>query len=349
MAGAAHLSGPAGGDAFAFFRPWIVVSQEDLERVDAREVVVRTLPGGNGQLAVLGLARVSAPPERLVAWTHAIADLKRGPFVLAIGRFSDPPVLEDLDGVYLDDRDLDAVRTCRSGDCALKLGEAEIASLRRAVGRAGAGWQAAVQREFRRILLARVELYQSLGLTALPPYADARDPVRPQEAFAAILASSPYLVQHLPDLAAQLESYPQVRSPGVESFFYWSKEVYNAAKPVVTVTHVHILRSADRAGAPLVTVAGKQIFASHYMNGALGLTVLMRGSADGAHYLVYLNRSQLDMVGGFFGFLKRPVLEGRIRRDTPGILHAVRSRLEGAAPPKSPPGSGKDSSHAAVE
>ena len=72
------------------------------------------------------------------------------------------------------------------------------------------------------------------------------------------MASSPYLPRYLPDLATQLETYPHVHSPRVESFFYWSKDVYNAAKPVVTVTHVNILRSDDGADLPPVVVAGNR-------------------------------------------------------------------------------------------
>jgi hypothetical protein len=53
---------------------------------------------------------------------------------------------------------------------------------------------------------------------------------------------------------------------------------------------------------------------------------------DEANYLVYVNRSQLDLLGGIFGFLKRSVLEGRIRRDTPKILRGLRDRLESGEP-----------------
>jgi len=329
----AELSGTGlGDDPFAFFRPWITVSRGDLEQVDAGEVIVRTLPGKNGQLVVFGVARLNAPSDRLVAWTHAIADLKRSPFVLAIHRFSDPPALEDLDGLILDDRDLDAIRQCQPGSCGLKLAEDEIGSLRRAVDQGGTEWQKAVQGTFRRVLLARVTLYRSQGLAGLPPYVNGGEPVHLQDAFAAVMAASPYVSRHLPDLAAQLEAYPEVHSSQVESFFYWSKDVYNAAKPVVTVTHVNIFRSEDGAAAPTVVVAGKQIFASHYMNGALGLTMVLGDASDDARYLVYLNRSQLDLLGGVFGFLKRSVLESRIRRDTPKILRALRDRIESGEP-----------------
>jgi hypothetical protein len=319
-------------DPFGFFAPWVTVSSSERNRLDEGDVVVRTLPGEDGQLAVLGVARLNATPDRLVAWTHAIADLKRSPYVLAIQRFSDPPAPEDLDGLRLDDRDLDAIRECQPHDCGLKLSEREIVLLRHAVEQGGADSHEAVQREFRRLLLARLDLYRSKGLAGLPPYVNGAEPVQPQDAFAAILARSPYLSRRLSSLAAQLEGYPYVESPRVESFFYWSKEVYGAGKPVITVTHVNILHSDDGARVPAVFVAGKQIFASHYMNAALGLTAVLRDTTRNVHYLAYLNRSQLDLLGGVFGFLKRSVLEGRISRDTPKILDALRRRLESGEP-----------------
>lgn len=333
-ASAGRPAGSDGGDeAFAFLRPWVTISRDDIERVDEGDVLVRTLPGADGQLAVIGVARLQAPPDRLVAWTRAIADLKRGPFVLAIGRFSDPPTLADFDALRLDDEDLDAIRTCRPGRCGLKLGMDEIDALQRAVDEEDADWQEAIQREFRRVVLQRLDRYRAHGSAGLPPYVDMDEPVHPQEAFDAIMASSPYLPQHVPDLAADLEGYPRVQSPQAESFFYWSKEAFNAGKPVVSVTHVTIARPADGAGPPAVIVAGKQIFASHYMNSSLGLTMVMQGAAPEARYLVYLNRSQLDLLGGVFGFLKRSVLEARIRRDTPRILRGLRDRLESGDPP----------------
>jgi hypothetical protein len=318
---------------FSFFQPWITVSARDHVRVDSGEAVVRTLPGEGRQLAVLGLARLNASPERFVAWTHAIAELKRSPAVLAIQRFSETPVLADLDGLRLDDRDLDALRRCRPGNCGVKLARADIESINHAARAAGAAWKDAAQRELRRILLARLRLYQSGGLAGLPPYADDGDP-HPEEAFAAIMASSPYLSRGAPELAAQLESYPRARHAGIDSFFYWSKESYGAGKPVVSITHVNIYSHAgDGSNAPAVIVAGKQIYASHYLTGALGLTMLLPHPAEGAYYLAYLNRSQLDVLGGPFGFLTRSIFERRVGGETPRILSGLRDRIEGGEQP----------------
>lgn len=46
-------------------------------------------PEAAGSFAVFVATRLNAPPDALVAWMRAIAELKRSKFVLAIGRFSD--------------------------------------------------------------------------------------------------------------------------------------------------------------------------------------------------------------------------------------------------------------------
>ena len=65
-----------------------------------------------------------------------------------------------------------------------------------------------------------------------------------------------------------------------------------------------ILRS-DEPGLADALVAGKEIFATHYVNASLGLTAIVRGEPGGPNYLAYVNRSEVDMLGGMFGGLVR--------------------------------------------
>ena len=123
-----------------------------------------------------------------------------------------------------------------------------------------------------------------------------------------------------------LQQPPNAARPaGTESFLYWSKERFGG-KTTVTISHVSILLNDDDSIVPPVLVASAQVFASHYMNGALGLTAVLRQPGEGRHYLVYLSRTQVDVLGGAFGSWKRAIVEGRIgtrnERD-----------LSGAAPP----------------
>ena len=319
---------------FEFLAPWIVVSSEDRARLDRDQVIARTLPGQKGQLAVFVATRLNAEPDVLAAWTRAIAELKRSRFVLAVGRFSDPPRPSDLDGLSLDERDLDALRRCRHGACGLKLSAAEIDALTAVVTRAGAGWRDAAQREFRRLLIARVNQYRVGGLAASPPPADRPKADPPQEVLAAILDESKYLT-HMPAVVTWLTRHPHTDA-AVESFFYWSKEHYAEGKPVVSVTHVGIIHNDTDSRLPAVLVASKQIFATHYVEGGLGLTMVVRDVATGTPYLMYVNRSQVDLLRGWFGGLVRSVLEDRLERHAPQIVRGLRARLESGAPPTGP-------------
>ena len=134
-----------GGNPFEFLAPSVIVSPEDRARLDRDQVHTRTLPCDDGQLAIFVVTRVNAQPDALVAWTRAIAELKRSKFVMAVGRFSDPPSPSDLEQLTLDDRDLDAIRRCRPGACGVKLSAGEIESLTAVVARAGPRWQDPVQ------------------------------------------------------------------------------------------------------------------------------------------------------------------------------------------------------------
>jgi hypothetical protein len=269
-----------GNGAFDFFAPSIVVSEADRQRLERDEPVVQTLPGGGGQLAVFAATRLDAPPEALVAWTRRIAELKQSRFVLAIGRFSDPPSPADLRKLSLDERDLEAIRECVPGDCGLKLSAPEIESLKSAAESSGTEWQEAVQEEFRRLVVARIDLYRTGGLRALPPAGDRKKPKHPAAVFSSILAKSPYL-ERLPNVERWLEAYPAADDGGIESFFYWSKEQYGRGKPVISVTHVGIVHPEPGDNHPAVLIVGKQILATHYAEGALGLTMVMGDPSNG--------------------------------------------------------------------
>lgn len=318
-------------DPFEFLAPWVIVSPEDRARLDRDQVLTRTLSGKDGQLAVFVATRLKAQPDALVAWTRAIAELKRSTFVLAIGRFSDPPSRSDLEQLTLDEPDLDAIRRCRPGACGLMLSAGDIESLTAVVASAGAGWQDAAQRELRRLLTERVIQYRAGGLASLSPPADRKNPRSAADALSAIVERSPYL-RKLPSVVAWLKEDPRADS-GVESFFYWSKEHYGRGKPVISVTHVGIVRPQSDHRLPAVLVAGKQIFATHYIEGGLGLTMILRDATNGTLYLAYVNRTQVDMLRGFFGGFVRGVLEGGVERQAPLIMRGLRTRLESGSPP----------------
>ena len=77
-------------------------------------------------------------------------------------------------------------------------------------------------------------------------------------------------------------------------FVYWSRELVRS-RPVISITHVATAAAVD--DSPVAYAIGsKQIYAMHYYDASLGLTLLVpdRTAASPATYVVYLNRSRID-------------------------------------------------------
>ena len=85
-----------------------------------------------------------------------------------------------------------------------------------------------------------------------------------------------------PNVFVELAGYPALDVASGQSFFYWSKERYGTAKPVVAVTHVSILRPGSRS-RPAVLVLGNEVFATHYRTASLGMTAVVLDHARGVH------------------------------------------------------------------
>lgn len=320
-----------GVDRFAFFQPSVSLTADDRHKLDQGRPVARIVPSQSREVAIFAAVPVDVTGDRLVSWMRRVEELKKSAYVVAIARFSDPPRIEDLAGLALDDEDLSAIRACRPGDCGLKLSADEITRLRTATGGAGAEWKPALQAAFRAVVLQRVDTYLSKGLAALSPNVGGDEPVWPATRFSSVLGHSVFLTEHVPRFAEHLARYPHTPMPEVESFVYWSKERL-AGKPIISATHVSILRSHD-IGLPDALVAGKEIFATHYVNASLGVTTILRGQPDGPNYLAYLNRSDVDVPGGVFGGLVRWLIERRLKGESAKVLEGLRHRLESGEPP----------------
>ena len=341
---AASHAGSSRTNPFSFFEPSVTVTPAERQRLEADEIVVRTLPGDDGHVAVFAATSLNASPPTLLQWTRRIETFRQGLQVVAVGRFSEPVADSDLDSLVLGDEELEALRKCKVGSCGVKLAANEIAEVQQAVRAAGKDWREAAQRTFRRLLVARVRLHRIGGLLTLPPYADHGRRISVGEAFSAIVARSPYLTRALPDVVNSLLAPPRGSDDAGESFYYWSHDSYGAGKPIVTITYVRLLHvpslaarrgttgGRDTRAMPQAVTLSTQLFASHYTEGALAVTAVTCDEVPATCYLVYLNRTQVDFLGGFLGGLKRKAIEGRIESATPDLLRDVRRRLERGAP-----------------
>jgi hypothetical protein len=305
LAAALATAGP-----LAFLRPAVTLTADEHARVDRGETVVRVLPGIDGQIAVFAASRLDAPPERMLERMRQIDQLKTSRFVPIVRRFSSPPVMADLAELTLEVSELDDLRRCRPGNCGVKLAADEIAALV-PLG-AGPRWREQLLAGYRHVVLARAQAFLERDAGALATYDDRSRPVRRSAVYDAIMQATPFL--------------DDVDLNAGESFLYWATE-QAAGKPSTTVSHVTLM-NGTRDGHLTALAVSRQVYASHYANGALGVTAAVQ-SRDGTRtYLVYVNRTQIDVLGGLFGGLKRAIIERRIENETAGIFTELRRRIE---------------------
>ena len=235
-------------------------------------------------------------------------------------------IAKPTEHLTLDQADIDRLRRCRVGDCALNLGEEEMTAVTQSLAGTASGPSPETQQAFRRILLDRARRYRSAGLAGLPDYRDRDRPVRLAPAFDALIAESPLLKARLGHIAVDLQQHPPGSSTSAESSLTWSRVMMNG-KAVILITDYRIFRPGPEPDLPAVLIAAKQVYALRYMNGSVAMTMLFAGS-DGRQYLVHVDRSDLDELGGAFTGLKRSLMESRIKDEAVAALTSLRNRLE---------------------
>lgn len=319
-------------DPFAFFRPSVITNDADRQRLDAGGTLSRVIAGQQHAIAVFSATPVDVNGDRLVNWMRQIAALKKSQYVEAIERFSSPPRLEDLDRLTIDAGDIEDLERCRPRQCGMKLSPAEIEDLQRTLHAEGGNRPHVIQGAFRRLVLRRVQTYIASGHHALANYEDHGASVSLEASFSRLVQQSAFLGQQVPELAAFLDRWPDASMPEVESFLYWSKERLGA-KAIISVTQISIMRG-DGHATPDALAVGKQVFATHYMDASLSVTAIVCDHSTAQRYMAYLNRSDVDVLGGFWGGMVRRVLERRLRSEAPAILQTLRQRLESGDPPQ---------------
>lgn len=276
-----------------------------------------------GEVAVVGAVRVIAPKTGFFARVRDIARFKSGPDVLQIGRFSNPPVLDDLAGLTVDANDFDP-RTCRVGDCGIRLPADIIRRVQREIDPRAPDAQARAAALFKQLLLDDVTAYLSGGPGRMSQYDDGPKPIRPLDEFEGLLEHMPEIGALMPGLPDHLRHFPAGRLPDAEDFLYWSKEKLGAA-PFITVTHVTIVCRSART----CVMATKDVYSSRYVDASLALAIASDAAGTpGAFYLVYANRSRANALKGRFSALRRTLVERRVRGGLEQNLKTIKMTLE---------------------
>jgi hypothetical protein len=300
--------------ARAFLTTAFNLSRHDISHIDDGQIVTRTLGVKNRrEIATLGVVRIQTTPAVYVERLRDIANFKRTDGVLQIGTFSSPPQPRDVAPLTVDDSDLTLLRECRVEDCRLRLSADGIERIRREIDWRAADAPARASSLIRRLLVDYVTRYHESGAAAAMEYADTPSPLNVGLEFASLVDADTSTWKYVPRLRRHLLEYPAVTDEGMSDFTYWSKERVHS-RPVISITHVAIAAAVDD-GPVDFAIASKQIYAMHYFDASLGLTLLLGdfSAPSPATYVVYLNRSRIDLFDGLFGGVVRRITAGRAR------------------------------------
>jgi hypothetical protein len=259
-----------------FLRQQLQFSDQSIDDLRKGKAVAKILPSEKQEVAVFGIVLVRVPADFFVDCFRDIESYKKGASILEVKKFSDPPKMEDLSQLTIDKDDLADLRNCKVGDCAVKLPSRVILRVQKEINWSSADAERQATELARNVLLQYVERYLTGGNEQLSEYSDKKQPLRVAEQFDAILKASPYIFDYDPEFYGYLSDYPKKHLDGVEDFLYWSKEKFGL-KPVISVTHVSIYRKPERN---VTLIASKQIYANHYFEASLGLTVALAASQN---------------------------------------------------------------------
>jgi hypothetical protein len=300
--------------ARAFLTAAFNLSPADIRHIDNGQTVAKTLGVKNRrEVATLGIVRIRTTPAAYVERLRDIVNFKRTDGVLQIGKFNGPPQAADIAALTVDDGDLRSLRECRVEDCGLRLSAEGIERIRREIDWRASGAPGHATGLLRQLLVDYVTRYRESGAAATMVYADTPSPLNVGQEFAALVDADTLIWKYVPRLRRHLLEYPAAADQTMSDFIYWSKERVQR-RPVISITHVAIAAAAED-GPVNYAIASKQIYAMHYFDASLGLTLLVRDPATPAAgtYVVYLNRSRIDLFDGLLGGVARRIVIGRAR------------------------------------
>jgi hypothetical protein len=333
----------------AYVRTWLRdamgFSAGDVRDVIEGRAVARQLKlAGPEEVSIFGAVRIAVAPGAFIDQLRDIAAFERRLGVLQVGKFHEPPRLEDLDELTIDRDDLLAIESCRPADCEVQLPEAMIKRFASEVRWKEPDAAAQANRLFRQMLFDRLLRYREGGLSAIDPYNDGAVPMPAAEEFQRLQVTKD-LLPALPALVPYVTGFPAPAPPGVEDFYYWNKGEFGM-KPTTRVNHVSVSSIAEAGARPdgiRYAVTTTQIYSTHYFSATFELRTVVDDAAKPGQgfYLFYASRSRINGLTGFIGTLIRPIVKSRARSGMERYLANTKAAVEAAARMQTPGSSGR--------
>jgi hypothetical protein len=318
-AGSLHARQPAALERY------LPASPAELRRLAAGAVFSKADVLERREVVGAAAVRVSTTPERVIAGFRKLSGFTRSELVRQIGRVAAVPAPADFAHLTLDPSEVHALEECRPSHCDFKLTASQIERLGRDVPWRSPGAHAAAEALFRSLLAEEAARYLRGGVGSLEPLAAQRIPVDRARELSLLMANLGGLAEIAPELRRDVEQPAAGGDTGIEQFLYWSK-IDLGLKPVISLNHIRIYRKPPPSND--VVVVSQQVYANHYFDASVGITALVTPDPGGPMYLLYVNRSRVDFLTGFFGPITRQIVRGRVRGGLEKNLRLARTHLE---------------------
>lgn len=320
---AAPLGNDVPREPHDFLRTAGRMTPAQLTALDNGQPVARVLDTDRREVAVVGAVRIRAARSRLMDRYRDVESLRKSNVVLEVGTFGTPPRAADLRSLPFELYDLESVRECEPGDCPVRLSSAAMTRFQQSVDWNSPGWPEQAAGIWREILASQAAAYLARGDDALPEYQNKEVPLRVHDEFAVLYAQSSYMSRMVPDGMRYIREFPDYTLPGVENLVYWSKEDFGL-KPVTSITHLTLY---DPPAPKPGFIAAKRIYATHYFDAGLGLTIA-HDDGEGGFYLISMNRARTrSLTSRFRGFV-RSIVQSRSKESLEKLLAATKRALE---------------------
>jgi hypothetical protein len=262
------------------------LDSSEVAAIERGEPLVRVLtPELTRDVALIGAVRLTVPRDVYVRRLQDFRTSLRNPSRARFGVFSEPAQPSDVAAVIATKQDAKDLRECQPLHCDLKLPAIDMQRLQNDVDWSAPDVPARVGDLARARMLRYVSEYREHGSDSMVVY-DDRPTVRASDAFAALLAQSPYLSRVAPALAAYLRTFPRGRPGGVADVMYWSEDVAPHLRAILSITHTMLSTPPELSGTTLLV--SKQIYANHYFEGRLDVQSIVDAEGDAAARSVYV-------------------------------------------------------------
>ena len=321
------------GEPDTFFHEFIGLNDDQVREIRGGKAVAKILDSPTAdQVFVFGSVYINSTPERYLKFASDLDALRKLPSYLVLRKFSDPPQLSDLSGFTLDEEDFKQLKNCKPGHCEVQLPNEAMEEFQRSVNWSAPDANDQANHLAQQMALQALLNYQQGGNVALGTYRDKNHPAVVAETFASLLNRSKALPVYMPELREYLLNYPQADSSGIQSEFYWEK-VNFGLKPTIRMVQA-VVYQGKSPQQPAYAVAVKQLYASHYFESALDLTVCVRDSQSPNHagfYLITMKGSQQAGLTGLKGGIVRKVAVDKTRSSLEKALASIKQKLESQA------------------